>query len=211
MAQSLTNLLMHVVFSTKERLPLVTKDLKPNLLAYMGGIVRELDGKLLAADGTTEHVHLLMRVPPTLALADAIRVVRTNSSRWARKAKKGHDQFRWQAGYAAFSVSESKRPGGRTIRQGPRTAPPQGLIPGGVGGILEETRNRIRRAVHLGVKMLLSPLQGWDVCIATLFPGLTPWAVSLRPCGAWRGVVCTVPGLAPWAIRLRPCGALEVP
>jgi len=101
---------MHVVFSTKDRLPLVTKDLKPKLLAYMGGIVRELDGKLLAADGTTDHVHLLMRVPPTLALADAIRVVKTNSSRWARKAKKGHDQFRWQAGYAAFSVSESNVP-----------------------------------------------------------------------------------------------------
>ena len=104
MAQTLTNLLMHVVFSTKNREPMISADLKPSLLAYIGGIIRELDGKLLAADGTSDHVHLLMRLPPKLSLADGLRVIKTKSSRWAREA---HARFQWQAGYAAFSVSQS--------------------------------------------------------------------------------------------------------
>ena len=107
MAQTLTNLLMHVVFSTKNREPKISTDLKPNLLAYIGGIIRELDGKLLAADGTSDHVHLLMRLPPKLSLADGLRVIKANSSRWVRET---HKQFRWQTGYAAFSVSESSVP-----------------------------------------------------------------------------------------------------
>jgi REP element-mobilizing transposase RayT len=86
---------------------MITADLKPDLLAYIGGIIRELDGKLLAADGTSDHVHLLMRLPPKLSLADGLRVIKTNSSRWVRET---HRQFRWQAGYAAFSVSESNLP-----------------------------------------------------------------------------------------------------
>jgi REP element-mobilizing transposase RayT len=110
MAQTLTNLLVHVVFSTKDRRPLITADLKPNVLAYVGGIVRELDGILLTANGTSDHVHLLMRLPPTIALAGAIRIVKTNSTRWVHETQKGHEQFRWQAGYAAFSVSESNVP-----------------------------------------------------------------------------------------------------
>jgi putative transposase len=110
MAQTLTNLLTHVIFSTKDRLPLIARSLKPDLLAYIGGIVRELGGKLLAANGTADHVHLLLRLPPTAALADALRVVKTNSSRWVHETNKGHRKFRWQAGYAAFSVSESNVP-----------------------------------------------------------------------------------------------------
>ena len=80
MAQTLTNLLFHVVFSTKDRLPLIDAELKPDLLAYIGGIVRELGGKLLAANGTADHVHLLLRLLPRLALADAVRVVEANST-----------------------------------------------------------------------------------------------------------------------------------
>ena len=102
MSQTLTNLLFHVVFSTKVRRRLITHNLKPRLLAYIGGIIRELDGRLLVADGTADHVHLLMRLPPKVPPADALRVIKANSSRWANQS-----DFRWQAGYAAFSVSES--------------------------------------------------------------------------------------------------------
>lgn len=107
MAQTLTNIIVHVVFSTKDRQPLITSDLKPDLLAYIGGIVREMDGKLLAADGTSDHVHLLLRLPPKLSVADALRVIKANSSRWARQT---HARFQWQPGYAAFSVSQSNVP-----------------------------------------------------------------------------------------------------
>lgn len=110
MAQTLTNLLVHVVFSTKNREPMISTDLKPDLLAYIGGIIRELGSKLLAADGTSDHVHLLLRLPPKLSLADALRIIKTNSSRWVHETREGHGRFRWQAGYAAFSVSESGIP-----------------------------------------------------------------------------------------------------
>jgi len=80
MAQTLTNVLLHVVFSTKHRLPSIVLGLKHDLLAYIGGIVRELGGKLLAANGTADHVHLLLRLPPRLTLADAVRVVKANST-----------------------------------------------------------------------------------------------------------------------------------
>jgi len=105
MAQTLTNLLFHTIFSTKDRTPLIGAVLKPDLLAYLGGIARELGGKLLAANGTGDHVHLLLSLPPTLAVADAMRVIKGNSSRWVHAT---HGQtFQWQAGYGAFSVSQS--------------------------------------------------------------------------------------------------------
>ncbi len=107
MAQTLTKLLFHVVFSTKDRLPVIDAELKSDLLAYIGGIVRESRGSLLAANAAADHIHLLLRLPPTLALADILRVVKTNSSRWVHETRRLRRRFQWQAGYGAFSVSQS--------------------------------------------------------------------------------------------------------
>ncbi|HMD98346.1 MAG TPA: IS200/IS605 family transposase [Terriglobia bacterium] len=106
MAQTFSNLLTHVIFSTKDRFPLISSELRPDLLAFMGGIVRELNGKALTVGGTADHVHLLVNLPPTLAIADALRVVKANSSKWVHETK-GRSKFAWQAGYGAFSVSQS--------------------------------------------------------------------------------------------------------
>jgi len=105
MAQTFSNLLTHVIFSTKDRLPFIGAELKPDLFSYMGGIVRELNGKALTINGTADHVHLLLNFPPILGVADALRVVKANSSRWAREG--GRRKFAWQARYGAFSVSQS--------------------------------------------------------------------------------------------------------
>ena len=101
-----TNLLTHVIFSTKDRMPLIPSELKGQLHAYMGGIVREVGGKAYIVNGTTDHVHLLVSLPPALALSDAVRVLKANSSRWMRGEKKA-GKFSWQPGYGAFSVSQS--------------------------------------------------------------------------------------------------------
>jgi REP-associated tyrosine transposase len=101
-----TNLLAHVIFGTKDRMPLIAADCKPQLHAYMGGIVRELGGKAYVINGTSDHIHLLINLPPSLSLSDAVRVIKTNSSRWM-KEQKGASKFGWQPGYAAFSVSQS--------------------------------------------------------------------------------------------------------
>lgn len=101
-----TNLLTHVIFNTKDRMPLIGADLKGQLHAYMGGIVREIGGKAYIVNGTADHVHLLVSFPPALSLSDAVRVLKANSSRWMR-GEKGASKFGWQPGYGAFSVSQS--------------------------------------------------------------------------------------------------------
>jgi putative transposase len=102
-----TNLLTHIIFSTKHRAPQIDQPLKPQLLAYMGGIVREINGAALLINGTADHVHLLVRLPATVALADALRLIKTNSSRWVHEQGQTHSDFTWQTGYGAFSVSQS--------------------------------------------------------------------------------------------------------
>jgi putative transposase len=104
MAHTFTNLLTHVIFSTKDRLPLVTPGIKTRLHAYMGGIVRSIDGIALAIDGPADHVHLLIKTPATVAMADVVRVVKANSSRWVHETFPSA-AFAWQTGYGAFSVS----------------------------------------------------------------------------------------------------------
>ena len=110
MSHTFTHLLYHVVFSTKDRKRYIDAKLRPQLLAYLGGITRELKGKALTVGGTADHVHLLVSLPPTLAVADAMRVLKTNSSRWVhQEGPTPRALFAWQTGYAAFSVSQSAR------------------------------------------------------------------------------------------------------
>jgi REP element-mobilizing transposase RayT len=107
MAHTFTNLLTHVIFSTKDRLPCIKADLKPKLLAYIGGIVREVRGKAYSIDGTSDHVHMLVSLPPSLALSDAVRTIKANTSGWVHDLGMSHRTFGWQTGYGAFSVSKS--------------------------------------------------------------------------------------------------------
>jgi REP element-mobilizing transposase RayT len=109
MAHSLTSVLVHIVFSTSGRAPLLTDAIRPDLHAYLGGILRELRATPIAIGGTADHVHLLIPLPPDLALADCTRVVKTNSSRWVKERWTQRRSFAWQRGYGAFSVSESRR------------------------------------------------------------------------------------------------------
>ncbi|OFW27753.1 MAG: hypothetical protein A3H27_18740 [Acidobacteria bacterium RIFCSPLOWO2_02_FULL_59_13] len=107
MAQTFTNLLTHVVFGTKERASSIQPEWKPDLLAYLGGIIRELDGKAVAINGTDDHVHMLLWMPPTRSISETLRVLKTNSSRWVNQERGRKQTFGWQAGYGAFSVSHS--------------------------------------------------------------------------------------------------------
>ncbi len=109
MAHTYTSLLIHVIFSTSGRTPLLTDAIRPEVHAYLGGILRELDAIPIAIGGTADHVHLLTRLPANLALADCLRIVKTNSSRWVKERWPQRRHFSWQGGYGAFSVSESRR------------------------------------------------------------------------------------------------------
>ena len=103
-----TNLLTHIVFSTKDRLPYLREERRHDVFTYMGGIIRELKGSALNVNGVQDHVHILVRLPASLAVARAVEIVKTNSSRWIHQRRVLHRSFAWQAGYAAFSVSESQ-------------------------------------------------------------------------------------------------------
>ena len=109
MAHTFTSLLTHVTFSTHGRASLIVDLIRDDLHAYLGGILRELHGTPIVIGGTTDHVHLLTRLPADLAIADCLRVLKTNSSRWVKERWPERRSFGWQGGYGAFSVSESSR------------------------------------------------------------------------------------------------------
>jgi REP element-mobilizing transposase RayT len=107
-AQTCGNIVVHLIFSTKQRKPLIAPAIRSDLFAYLGGIVRELRGTALIINGTHDDVHMLIRIRPAHSIAEIARIVKANSSGWIRK--KGHKEFGWQAGYGVFSVSESSIP-----------------------------------------------------------------------------------------------------
>lgn len=103
-----TNLLFHVIYSTKYRKPTIVAAWQDELYAYIGGILRDSRGVLLKAGGIEDHIHLLAKLPPTIAVSDMLRLIKANSSKWINEAKKPKKAFEWQPGYGAFSVSESQ-------------------------------------------------------------------------------------------------------
>jgi REP element-mobilizing transposase RayT len=107
MSHTYSNLLTHAIFSTHGRALSIADAVRGDLYAYLGGIVRELRGKALALGGTSDHIHMLLKLPCDLAVADCLRVVKTNSSRWVHEKWPQRQSFAWQIGYGAFSVSES--------------------------------------------------------------------------------------------------------
>ena len=108
MAGTYTNLLFHIVFSTKRRTGLITPELEPDLYAYIGGVIRNQGGKLLDAGGMNDHIHLLLKSKPNVALSDLVRNIKANSSKWINESKWKIRKFGWQDCFAAFTVSESQ-------------------------------------------------------------------------------------------------------
>lgn len=108
MSSTLTNIIIHIIFSTKGRKPQVRAEVADRLYSYIGGIARNLDCALLAAGGIEDHVHLLVVFHPSVSVSDFLRDVKANSSKWLHEDIKV--DFEWQRGYAAFSVSESNIP-----------------------------------------------------------------------------------------------------
>jgi putative transposase len=95
---------IHLVFSTKDRQKIISKELQPRLWAYMAAIYKHQDMLAFAVGGMEDHVHILFRLPPTMTLARAVTLLKSNSSKWIRGRK---TKFAWQQGYGAFSVSSS--------------------------------------------------------------------------------------------------------
>ena len=110
MAQTLTSLLVHIVFSTKHRQPLIYPEVEADLFAYMGGILRNNNSRLLTAGGTSDHLHLLVSQSKTIALSELVMDVKKDSSSWLKTQDRSFRNFHWQDGYGGFSVGVSEVP-----------------------------------------------------------------------------------------------------
>ena len=106
---SYTNLIYHIVFSTKDRRPLLKGESLARTCQFIGGIVRNLEGVPLAVGGMPDHVHVAARMTPKGAVSDVIGKVKSNSSRWIRQTLPELSDFGWQDEYIAFTVSRSAK------------------------------------------------------------------------------------------------------
>jgi len=102
MGQSLHQSYAHIIFSTKDRRNQIHPEIEPKLHAYLGGITRDLDATLLAANGMPDHLHLLIRVNKNIADAEFMKQIKGSSSKWI--SDQGEKDFKWQVGYGWFSV-----------------------------------------------------------------------------------------------------------
>ncbi len=107
MGHTYTNILIHAIFSTKNREPWLTPEIKDEVSRYLGGTINELGGQSLLVNGPRDHVHILYVQPRTLSIASTMEKVKSHSSGWVKDRWPERRYFAWQTGYAAFSVSKS--------------------------------------------------------------------------------------------------------
>jgi len=108
MPQSLSSILIHLIFSTKNRDPFISTAIEPELHPYIAKIFRALKSPSLAIDGTVDHVHILFSLSRVIKIADLVQEVRSESSKWIKTKGAEFDNFYWQRGYGAFSIGQSQ-------------------------------------------------------------------------------------------------------
>lgn len=109
MPQSLSNVLIHIVFSTKNRAPFIQPPIENELHRYLAATLRTLESPALSINGATDHVHILCALSRRIAIADLIELLKKPSSKWMKTKGPGLRSFFWQTGYGAFSIGESNR------------------------------------------------------------------------------------------------------
>ncbi len=105
MPQSLVKILVHTVFSTKNRVDLIEPGIEDELFAYIHGIVHNNKSKLIIANGTANHIHLLISLGKTIDISELVGDIKRDSSVWMKQHRK---DFYWQEGYGAFSIGQSQ-------------------------------------------------------------------------------------------------------
>jgi putative transposase len=110
MSQSLAKNLLHLIFSTKHRLPLLTADIRPEMNAYLAGILRSWESPAIIVDSVEDHAHLQFALSKNFALKKVVEEVKKGSSKWIKTKGPSFADFHWQAGYGVFSVSQSNVP-----------------------------------------------------------------------------------------------------
>jgi REP element-mobilizing transposase RayT len=109
MGQSLAQVYLHLIFSTKNRYPFIDSTIEQELFAYIGGIIKQQKGVSFSINGTLNHIHILCSAPRTVSLSDFMKEIKGSSSRWIKTKGNRYQKFAWQDGYAIFSVSSSQK------------------------------------------------------------------------------------------------------
>ncbi len=102
--------MVHIIFSTKNREPFVTPSIEPELFAYLGGILKNQNSRLLDAGGTADHVHLLISQWKNVSLSSLMKDLKKDSSLWIKRKGREFNNFHCQDGYGAFSIGHSQIP-----------------------------------------------------------------------------------------------------
>ncbi len=105
MSQSLADIVLHLVFSTKDRHPWIHSSIEEELFMYISGLSKQLNCPVIKINGMEDHIHILLHLGKTISFSDLISELKSNSSRWIKAQGKEYDQFYWQRGYGIFSVS----------------------------------------------------------------------------------------------------------
>jgi len=108
MAQSLSRILLHVVFSTKKRAPMIPSDLMPDLHAFLAGACRKAGSDAFRVGGTANHVHIACTLPRTVTVSKLVQDVKQSSSKWIKTRDDRCVAFAWQSGFGAFSFGQSQ-------------------------------------------------------------------------------------------------------
>jgi len=108
MAQSLSNVLLHIVFSTKNRQPWIDVEIEEELFKYIAGICRELKCPSHKIGGTDDHIHIACSLSRTIAISKLVEEIKSSSSKWIKTKDDRFSNFAWQNGYGAFSIGQSQ-------------------------------------------------------------------------------------------------------
>lgn len=108
MAGTFTKIYYHLVFSTKDRTPLLVKDQKTDVYKYICGIIKSEGGFVYAIGGTGDHIHILCALTPKKSLSEMLQRIKGHSSKWINLQFGNNQKFKWQSGYGVFTVSHSQ-------------------------------------------------------------------------------------------------------
>ena len=110
MANTYSQITIHIVFAVKNRENIIRKSYREELYKYITGIIKNKDQKLLSINGVSDHIHILIGLNPSMSISNIVRDIKNNSSKFINEKKWVLGKFQWQEGYGAFSYSRSQRP-----------------------------------------------------------------------------------------------------
>ena len=108
MSHTFSNNIFHIIFSAKGRIGLIRPDIKSDLYKYISGIAKNENSQILNINGTDNHIHILVKIKPSVSVSDFVCKLKSNSSKWISENFELSYGFQWQGGFSSFSVSESQ-------------------------------------------------------------------------------------------------------